>query len=84
MMDKDETILRPFTTIAMVLFGDVGVSQLPAACADACGLHVAMASGETHTVTSPRWAKARSYEAQFATRYLVLYVGWTFDVIPSA
>ena len=48
------------------------------------GSHVAMASGETHTVTSPRWAKARSYEAQFATRYLVLYVGWTFDVIPSA
>ena len=28
------------------------------------GSHAAMAAGDSHTVTSPRWTSARSYEAQ--------------------
>ncbi len=27
----------------------------------------------------PRWTRARSYSAQFPTRYLVLYLGCTLD-----
>ena len=30
-------------------------------------------------VRSPRRTSARSYSDQFVTRYLVLYVGWTFE-----
>ena len=30
-------------------------------------------------VRSPRRTSARSYAGQFVTRYLVLYVGWTFE-----
>ena len=33
-------------------------------------------------LTSPRRTRARLYAGQFATRYFVLYVGWTFDCIP--
>ncbi len=46
------------------------------------GVQAAIASGANHTVTSPRRTRARLYADQFATRYFVLYVGWTFDCIP--
>ena len=36
--------------------------------------HVAIASGVSQRVTSPRRTRARSYSAQFPTRYVVLYV----------
>ena len=39
------------------------------------GSQVAIAPGDTHRVMSPRPTSARSYEAQFATRYFVVYVG---------
>ena len=40
---------------------------------------VAIASGATHTVISPRWTSARSYADQFRTWYCVLYFGCTLD-----
>ena len=46
------------------------------------GVQAAIASEDNHTVTSPRQTRARLYAGQFATRYFVLYVGWTFDFIP--
>jgi hypothetical protein len=47
------------------------------------GSQVAMASGDNHRVTSPRRTSARSYEAQLATPYFVLYPGWIRDLISS-
>ena len=41
--------------------------------------HVAIASGVSQRVTSPRRTRARSYSAQFPTRYVVVYVGCTLD-----
>ena len=41
--------------------------------------HVAIASGVSQRVTSPRRTRARSYSAQFPTRYVVLYFGCTLD-----
>ena len=35
--------------------------------------HVAIASGVSQRVTSPRRTRARSYSAQFPTRYVVVY-----------
>ena len=46
------------------------------------GVQAAIASEDNHTVTSPRRTRARLYAGQFATRYFVLYVGWTFNFIP--
>ena len=40
---------------------------------------VAIASGATHTVISPRWTSARSYAGQFPTWYCVVYFGCTLD-----
>ena len=48
---------------------------------DGDGRHASVASAESHSVTSPRWTKACSYADQFATRYFVLYFGWTFDLM---
>ena len=48
---------------------------------DGDGRHAAVASAESHSVTSPRWTKACSYADQFPTRYFVLYFGWTFDLM---
>ena len=53
------------------------------ACQMRAGSQVAMASGVNHRVTSPRRTSARSYEAQLATPYFVLYAGWIRDLIPS-
>ena len=41
--------------------------------------HVAIASGASHRVTSPRRTRARSYAGQFPTWYFVLHFGCTFD-----
>ena len=41
--------------------------------------HVAIASGVSQRVTSPRRTRARSYSAQFPTRYVVVYFGCTLD-----
>ena len=41
--------------------------------------HGAIASGVSQRVTSPRRTRARSYSAQFPTRYVVVYVGCTLD-----
>src|SRR4030095_16069427 len=46
--------------------------------------HVAIASGASHTVRSPRWTSVRSYAGQLPTRYLVLYVGCPLDCIPRS
>ena len=48
---------------------------------DGAGRHAAVASAESHSVTSPRWTKACSYADQCPTRYFVLYFGWTFDLM---
>ena len=48
----------------------------PGRC-DGSGRHAFTASGESQSVTSPRWTSARSYAGQFPTQYLVLYFGWT-------
>ena len=41
--------------------------------------HVAIASGVSQRVTSPRRTRARSYSAQFPTRYVVVCFGCTLD-----
>ena len=46
---------------------------------DGAGLHAAIASSESQSVTSPRWTSASSYAGQFPTRYLVLYFGCTLE-----
>ena len=48
---------------------------------DGAGRHASVASAESPSVTSPRWTKACSYADHFPTRYVVLYVGWTFDLM---
>ncbi len=48
------------------------------------GSHVAMASGESQIVTSPRRTSARSYSPQLPTRYFVLYFGCTLDFMPRS
>ena len=48
---------------------------------DGDGRHASVASAESHRVTSPRWTKACSYADPFPTRYVVLYFGWTFDLM---
>ena len=42
--------------------------------------HVAIASGVSQRVTSPRRTRARSYSAQFPTRYVVVYFGCTLGL----
>ena len=59
--------------------GEIGILELPAPPADAAAAHVAIASGVSQRVTSPRRTRARSYSAQFPTRYVVLYFGCTLD-----
>ena len=56
--------------------GEIGILEVPAPPAAA---HVAIASGVSQRVTSPRRTRARSYSAQFPTRYVVLYFGYTLD-----
>jgi len=62
--------------------GGVGVLLLPPRVPAAAGAQVAIASGDSHSVTSPRPTGARLQEAQFATRYVVLSVGKTLEFIP--
>ncbi len=65
------------------LDGEIRVPPLPARRRPLRrGVQAAIAEGANHTVTSPRRTRAWLYAGQFATRYFVLYVGWTFDSIP--
>ena len=43
------------------------------------GVQAAIASGESHSVTSPRCTRARLYAGHFPPRYLVLYLGYTLE-----
>ena len=57
------------------LDGEIRVAPLPASLAARRGVQAAIASEDTHTVTSPRRTRARLEAGQFATRYFVVYVG---------
>ena len=61
--------------------GEIGMLELPAPPADAsrAAAHVAIASGVSQRVTSPRRTRARSYSAQFPTRDVVVHFGCTLD-----
>jgi hypothetical protein len=41
-------------------------------------------SSEIQSVISPRRTSAWSYSAQLFTRYFVLYLGWTLDLMPRS
>ncbi len=57
------------------------IGELPLSRPVGAGFQTAIASSEIQRVISPRWTRARSYLAQLLTRYLVLYLGWTLDLI---
>ena len=59
--------------------GEIGILELPAPPADASRCPRGDPSGVSQRVTSPRRTRARSYSAQFPTRYVVVYFGCTLD-----
>ena len=72
--------MTPHKTGSTTTPGDSLATAPPSRCQPLpAAAHVAIASGVSQRVTSPHRTRARSYSAQFPTRYVVLYFGCTLD-----